>query len=152
MSAAESDQQIKEASPKRRNIMTSKCRNVWVWLNGSREAPLGDHDKIACWSSSQHVSHKWGWTCKSMEIYKSQPKWKYAPIWHQMHGRSKNRTTSNHPSSNVQSRSPISTTESGPNIKEVSLRRRSLIISKYQPNLKYLSKRGCRRRHMIPWP
>ena len=54
----------------------------------------------------------------------------------------KNQTTSDHPSSNVQSQSSISITKSGPNIKEMSLRRRSMIISKYQPNLKHLSKQG----------
>ena len=140
MSATESDQQIKEASPRRRNMMTSKCRKGWVWLNGSREASMGDLDKITNRSLSQRVSRKWEWTCKAMEIYKSKPKWKYALVWHQIHGRSNNRTISNHPSSNVQSLSSISTTESGLNIKETSPRRRSMMISKYQPNLKYMSK------------
>ena len=46
MSTAESDPQIKEASPRRRSMMISKCRKVWAWLNSPRKIPLGDHDKI----------------------------------------------------------------------------------------------------------
>ena len=110
-------QQIKEAYPRRRSMMTSKCWKVWVWLNGSRKAPLGDHDKITNRSSSRRVSCKWGWSCKSMEIYKSQQKWKYALVWHHMYGRSKNRTTSNYPSSNTWSQSSKSTAKSHPYIK-----------------------------------
>ena len=111
-------------------MRTSKYKKVWAWLNGLREAPLGDNDKITNRSSSRCVSRKWVWSCKSMEVYKSQPKQKYAPMWHQMYSRSKNQTTSNHPSSNVQSQSSISTTESGSNIKETSPRRRSVMTSK----------------------
>ena len=110
--------------------MTSKCRKMWVWLNGPRKALLGDHDKITNRSSSRSVCCKWGWSCKSMEIYKSQPKRKYAPMRHQMYGRSKNWTTSDHPLSNVQSQSSIFATESGPNIKEVFPGRRSMMICK----------------------
>ena len=117
ISTIESGLNIKKVSLRRRNMMTSKCRKGWVWLNGSREASMGDLDKITNRSSSQRVSRKWEWTCKSMEIYKSKPKWKYALVWHQMHGRSNNRTISNHPSSNVQSRSSIFTIESNPHIK-----------------------------------
>ena len=40
------DPQIKEAFPRRRSMMISKCRKVWAWLNGPRKTPLGDHDKI----------------------------------------------------------------------------------------------------------
>ena len=120
--------------------MTSKYQKVWAWLNDLKEAPLGDHDKITNRSSSRCVSHKWRWSYNSMKIYKSQPKGKYSPVWHQMYGRLKNRTTSDHPSSNAWSQSSISTTESGPNIIEASPRRRSMMISKYKPNLKCLSK------------
>ena len=52
-----------------------------------------------------------------MKIYKSQPKGKYGLVWYQMYGRSENQTTSDHPLSNVQSQSSISTTESNPKIK-----------------------------------
>ena len=62
---------------------------VWVWLNGLRDAPMGDHNKIENKSSSRRVSPKWGQACNSMKICKSQSKRKYAPIWNQMYYRSK---------------------------------------------------------------
>ena len=89
MSTAESNQQIKEKSPKKKNMITSKCRKVWVWLNGWRKAPLGDHDKIASRTSSRRVSHRWERSCNSMRIYKSQPEKKYAPVWNQKWNKSK---------------------------------------------------------------
>ena len=49
-----------------RNMMTTKCRKMGVWLDGSREAPLRNHDKIINRSSSQRLSSRWGWSCDSM--------------------------------------------------------------------------------------
>ena len=62
--------------------------HVWAWLSGSREAPLGDRDKITKMSSPRRVSCNWGWSCKSMKIRKSHPKRKYTLVWHRMCGRS----------------------------------------------------------------
>ena len=67
-----------------------------------------------------------------IEVYKSQLKRKYVLVSHQMYGISKNQTTSDHPSSNVQSQSSISTIELGPNIIEASPKRKSMMASKYQ--------------------
>ena len=78
----------KDISQKKKH-RTSKYKKVWAWLNGLKEALLGDHDKITNRSSSRCVSCKWRWSCNSMKIYKSQSKGKYAPVWHQMYGRSK---------------------------------------------------------------
>ena len=72
-----------------------------------------DNDRL----STQHASREWWGSCDSMKIYKSQSKKKYAPAWHQMYGRSKNQTTSNHPSSNTWSQSSKSTVELNPHIK-----------------------------------
>ena len=74
-------------SLRRRSMRTSKYQKVWAWLNGLKEAPLRDHDKLTNRSSSRCVSRKWKWSCNSMKIYKSQPKGKYATVWHQMFGR-----------------------------------------------------------------
>ena len=78
-----------KVSLRRKSMETSKYQKVWAWLNGPKEAPLGDHDKLTNRSSSQCVSRKWRWLWNSMKIYKSQPKGKYAPVWHQMYGRQK---------------------------------------------------------------
>ena len=51
----------------------------------------------------------------------------------------KNKVTSNHPSSSTDPGKP-NTTESDLNIKEATPRRRSMVISKYQPDVKHLSK------------
>ena len=83
-SISELNPQIKKAYPRRRNMMTIKCRKMWVWLDGFRETLLGDHDKITNKSSSWRVSCRWEWSCNSMKICKSQLKWKYAPIWNQI--------------------------------------------------------------------
>ena len=79
----------KKTSLRRRSMRTSKYKKVWAGLNDLKEAPLGDHDKLTNRSSSRCVSRKWIWSCNSMKIYKSQPKGKYALVWHQMYGRSK---------------------------------------------------------------
>ena len=48
MSVVESDQQIKEASLRKRkkNMMIFIRRKMWAWRDGLRETPLRDHDKI----------------------------------------------------------------------------------------------------------
>ena len=117
-------------------LNAEKCE-LTRWLKrDSTGGSWQDNNRLSTWN----VSREWWRSCDSMKIYKSQSKGKYALVWQQMYGRSKNQKTLNHPSSNVQYRSSISTTELGPNVKEASLRRKSMMISKYQPNLKHLSK------------
>ena len=81
-STTESNLNIKEMSPRRRSMMISKCRKVWAWLNGPRETPLRDHDKITIYyqlvmhpvSGEYHVTP---WRSTNLDR-----KGKYALVWH----------------------------------------------------------------------
>ena len=140
ISTIESGPNIIEASPKRRSMMASKYQKVWAWLNGPKKAPLGNHDKITNSASSRCVSRKWRWSCNSMKIYKSQLKWKYALVRHHMYGRSKK--WENIGSSIIKCPIPIIYIHNWIRSKhhEASPRRKSMMVSKDQPNLKHLSK------------
>ena len=60
--------------------LARKCsaKEKWMWvclLNDSREASLGNHDKIIKNRPlARHAYRNWGWSCESMKIYKSQPR------------------------------------------------------------------------------
>ena len=73
------DQRNVSQKEKHDDIQMLKSVSLTEWL---KRDSLEDHDKITNRSLSRRISCKWGWLGKSMEIYKSQPKRKYAPVWH----------------------------------------------------------------------
>ena len=68
-----------------RIMTTSENMGLIEWL---KKGSTGESRQSEVKSLAQRASRNWGWSCKSMEIYKSQPKKEYAPIWNQTCDRS----------------------------------------------------------------
>ena len=67
-------------------MTTSENMGPTKWL---KKGSIRESRQSEVKSSAQRASRNWGWSCKSMEIYKSQLKKEYAPVWNQVCDRSK---------------------------------------------------------------
>ena len=141
----ESDLSVQKALLKE-SMMTFECRKVWAWLSGSREAPLGDRDKITKMSSPRRVSCNWGWSCKSMKIRKSHPKQKYTLVWHRI----RQHQIINHQICNPGHPNPLLKRT------QTSMKHPPEEEAWWHPNINQIlntcPSRGYPERHLIPWP
>ena len=112
-------------------------QKTWIWLKDSREAPRSirtQWNRIInpmCISKSRVIMRISG-GCTNLD-------WngEYTPVWHHKCDKSESQMSSNHPSSNSWSKSSMSITESDPQIKGASPRRKAwwhLSVEKCRPN------------------